>query len=57
MGVHDKMGGFTMAVCAHSVCTCEAKKDERFCSDFCEANAKAPECHCHHESCDAPHQH
>jgi hypothetical protein len=46
-----------MAACAHSVCTCEARKGERFCSDFCEANPQAAECHCHHESCDAPHHH
>ena len=46
-----------MAVCQHSSCTCEAKKGERFCSPFCEANPKAAECHCHHESCDAPHHH
>lgn len=46
-----------MAECAHKVCTCDAKKGERFCSEWCEANAKAPECHCHHDSCDAPHHH
>ncbi len=46
-----------MAQCAHTTCTCEARKDERFCSDFCADNPKADECHCHHDSCDAPHHH
>ena len=46
-----------MAQCAHTVCTCDAKRGERFCSEWCEANPKAPECHCHHEFCDAPHHH
>lgn len=46
-----------MAECAHDVCTCDAKRGERFCSEFCEANPTAGECHCHHDSCDAPHHH
>jgi hypothetical protein len=46
-----------MAICAHSVCTCEAAEGSEYCSGFCEANAEAPECHCHHGECHAPHHH
>ena len=46
-----------MAVCAHTVCTCEAADGSAYCSPFCEAYADAPECHCHHGDCTAPHHH
>jgi hypothetical protein len=46
-----------MAVCAHTVCTCEASGESDFCSPFCEANPEAAECHCHHGHCAAPHSH
>ncbi len=46
-----------MAVCAHTVCTCEAAEGSDYCSAFCETYADAPECHCHHGECAAPHHH
>lgn len=46
-----------MAVCAHTVCTCEAADGSEYCSPFCETNAGATECHCHHGECAAPHHH
>ena len=46
-----------MAVCAHTVCTCEAADGSQYCSPFCEGNTDAPECHCHHDGCAAPHHH
>jgi hypothetical protein len=50
-------GGPEMAVCAHTVCTCEASGESDYCSPFCEANPDAAECHCHHGHCAAPHSH
>ena len=46
-----------MAICAHTVCTCETDEGKEFCSDWCAANPQAGECHCHHASCHAPHHH
>lgn len=46
-----------MAVCAHTVCTCEAAEGSEYCSPFCESHTDAPECHCHHGACAAPHHH
>ena len=46
-----------MAVCAHTACTCEAEAGSEYCSSFCETHATAPDCHCHHEGCAAPHHH
>jgi hypothetical protein len=46
-----------MAVCEHGLCTCEAAEGSRFCSTWCEGNPDAPECHCHHAGCTAPHTH
>jgi hypothetical protein len=46
-----------MAVCAHSVCTCETEGDAEYCSPFCAENPQASECHCHHPGCEAPHHH
>jgi hypothetical protein len=46
-----------MAVCAHTVCTCETEGGAEYCSPFCAENPKAAECHCHHAGCEAPHHH
>jgi hypothetical protein len=46
-----------MAVCEHTVCTCEVQEGERHCSEWCASNPTDPECHCHHAGCEAPHHH
>jgi hypothetical protein len=44
-----------MAECQHGVCTCEAAEGSDYCSDFCAGDPTSQECHCHHQSCTAPH--
>jgi hypothetical protein len=39
--------------CAHPPCTCNAVKDSKYCSAYCEGQAKTPAilCECHHPGC------
>jgi hypothetical protein len=40
--------------CAHPSCNCVAVKDSKYCSTFCEGNAKTPDimCSCGHAQCE-----
>jgi len=39
--------------CAHPSCTCQAAKDSKYCSTYCEGQAETPDlvCSCGHAGC------
>lgn len=41
--------------CAHPSCNCKRAEDSKYCSAFCEGNAKHPDvvCSCGHAACEA----